>query len=208
LAPNNVNGNDKLTNATVFLYEDNRQIAVLKREDDYLFVSDESFSAEQGKSYSLRVTADGLNEVRSAPQLIEPATPIDSFKFTTFEYNYMQLVVFFTVHHPANNGYFLKIDDESEDFFYPYSKIENIVTGFNAVEKRLGSINFDFIEAELFVLSPDLSLFLDSQMKYESSKDDPFFDRPYPVFSNINGGYGIFGAYSVYRERIYQEIGD
>jgi len=203
LPPNQIDGDDKVTNVKASIYEDDSKIAELKRIDDFLFVSD--FLPVQGKKYSIRVQADGMKEVRSAAQLLMPATPVDSFKLVPARNS---IVVFFTNNHRANNGYYLKIrvneDSESDsyEFFSPFGTLSNIVQGFNAVENRIYSSKYDWIQVELFVLSADLTIFLESQKKYDASKDDPFFDRPYPVYSNIAGGYGIFGAYSVYRETI------
>ena len=214
--PNDMNGNDKVSNATVSVFEGDKQIAVLKSENNYLFVSDESFVPELGKKYFVRVKSDGMAEIRSSAQLLIPETPIDSFRIVPDPFsNFMQMIVFFTNKNPLNYAYYFKMisyqdtDDnenpvwESIEFFNPYGTIENIVSNFNATENPIYN-TCDSIQVELFVLSPDLSLFLESQRKFESSKDDPFFDRPYPVFSNIDGGFGIFGAYSVYRKMVYR----
>jgi hypothetical protein len=33
-------------------------------------------------------------------------------------------------------------------------------------------------------------------MNYDTSKEDPFFPQPYPVYTNMKGGYGIFATHS------------
>lgn len=51
--------------------------------------------------------------------------------------------------------------------------------------------------ADFITLSPDLAKYLKSESEYNTSQEDEFFDYPYPLYSNIKGGYGFFGAYTV-----------
>ncbi|MBR3567004.1 MAG: DUF4249 family protein [Salinivirgaceae bacterium] len=53
--------------------------------------------------------------------------------------------------------------------------------------------------ADFITLSPDLVRYLKSSEEYSISAEDEFFDNPYLPYSNIKGGYGIFGAYTVNR---------
>jgi hypothetical protein len=215
LSPDNINGNNKVVSAVVTLYDGDRVVAVLNRHDDDQFISNLSFVPETGKKYSIRVSADNLNEVFSAPQSISPTTPVDSFKTVVYEDNpnYSHLIVYFTNNRPSSNTYYLKttfyengeeIESVAYEFFNPFGVINNAVRGFNSIERRIDTNKYDSLQIELYTLSPDLSLFLESQKKYDLSKDDPFFEQPYPVYSNITGGFGIFGTYSVYRKTIKQ----
>lgn len=61
------------------------------------------------------------------------------------------------------------------------------------------SSGYDELEyyADFITLSPDLAKYLKSEAEYNTSQEDEFFDYPYPLYSNIKGGYGFFGAYTV-----------
>ena len=213
LAPNKIKDDDRVTNAVVTVFEGDKQIAVLNQIDDYLFVSDEYFVPEQGKKYSIRASADGFAEIRSAEQLIAAATPIDSMRTVSDDRssNFLHLLTYFTHSNTFSDSYYLNVtfyhqDGEPwykpDEFFNPFLANDNTPSGVNAFENQIYLKNYSYIDVELFILSPDLAHFLESFRKYDSSRDDPFFERPHPVFSNITGGQGIFGSYSVCRERI------
>ena len=49
----------------------------------------------------------------------------------------------------------------------------------------------------LYTFSADFQIFAQSVVDYESSNQSALYEQPNTVYSNINGGYGIFAAYSV-----------
>ena len=215
LPPNKIGSDDRVSNAVITVFEGDKPVATLNQADDYLFISDEFFVPELGKIYSITARAVGLKEVRSAEQMITHATPIDSMRIVSDEKspNYSHLITYFTHNNPFSDGYYLKLAyynqygelwEEPYEFFGKYL-INNITSGFNGIEERIYLKEYSRIEVELFILSPDLAQFIQSRGQYASSSDDPFFERPHPVFSNIIGGHGIFGSYSVFRETIWEK---
>ena len=217
LAPNDVAGDDRVFNAVVSLYEDENKIAVLNTvsDNEYLYVSDRSFVPEYNKNYSIRVSAEGFDESSSSKQLLDYETPIDSFKIVINPdmARYRHLVVYYTHSNPIKSAYYFKMSryingekifNPEWDFFSPFEVFENSVAGSNFIEKRIGVDYeiYDSIRLELFKLSPDLLRYLKSSKNYDTSREDPFYERPYPIYSNIENGFGIFGAYSVFRKTI------
>ena len=213
LPPNRLNDDDRVAHAVVTVYEDNTPVAVLNRIDDYLYESDASFVPEEGKRYSVQVKADNMTEVYSAAQPIFSATPVDSFKIFIFDKNpdFRYLIAYFTHDHPTCDAYYLKTifyrdgvnsDLRFSQFFYAFGLIDHVVHGVNSVERQIEYVDFDSTRIELYTLSPDLKKFLESQQKYSSNEDMPFFEQPHPVFDNIRGGFGIFSSYSVCRKKI------
>jgi len=196
-------------NAVVFLVQTGDSLIKLNKIDDYQYVSDNDFVVDENANYSLKITADSFDIIASENQSIIKPVKIDSVKlFFDENSNHSNLVVSFYDNKNNNAGYYIKqlyyiagqIDTTmiDEEFFNPYGLIDNTVKGVNSVEISLGIINkYDSLLVKLYTLSPDLCEFLKSEQKYDASKEDPFYDRPYPVFSNIINGYGIFASYGV-----------
>lgn len=211
VAPNNVLSDDKVQNTIVTLYEDEIAIQQLRKIDDYQYGTELDFAPDFGKTYSIKINTENFNETSSNPQPVFMPVSIDSLKIIVEDNtNYENLVVWFTNSNQFGWSYYLKvyyylngIIDSSytgAEIFNPYGLLENIVVGKNSVEHQLYN-EFDSLKVELYTLSPDLTTFLESLQNYDSSKEDPFFEQTYPVFSNIIDGYGIFASYS-YTTRI------
>lgn len=207
VSPNMVLSDDKISDAVVALCEDGTELFLLNRLDDYLFKSDDDFNPAFGKIYSVTVRANSFDETSSAEQVIVATVVIDSLQLISEENtNYKNLVVSFTNKAQNDGAFYLKIYycsngtiDSSYlgyEFFNPYGLIDNVVVGRNSIERPLYG-QFDSLIVELYTLSPDLVEFLKSFQNYDFSKEDPFFEQTYPVFSNIENGYGLFASYSV-----------
>jgi hypothetical protein len=224
VAPNKVDADDRIGPATVSLYADDVPIAELTRQDDRLFVSAPTFVPQPDKKYFIKVQTDAFGEVWSAPQPVFPPVAIDSVKLIAEEapYYHTHLVVYYNTRHSQGNSYYLKVNvypesvdsgdsdiiipdeggtpatsDAYVEFFNPFTMVEQTKDGVNAIERRIYNHRFDSLHIALYTLSSDLSTFLKSMHQYDTSKEDPFFEQVYPVFSNIRQGYGIFASYSV-----------
>ncbi|MEA3317122.1 MAG: DUF4249 family protein [Bacteroidota bacterium] len=206
VSPNQVLSDDKVQNAIVTLYEDNLAIQKLQRINDYNFSSDVAFIPKASSFYSIKIEAEGLNEALSNRQSLIMPVEIDSLKVIIEENTfYENLVVWFTNGEQFKCGYYLKtycyingVIDSSlmgDEIFNPFGLLNNIVVGTNSVEYQLYD-DYDSLRVVLYTLSQDLTTFLGSFQNYESSKEDPFFEQTYPVYSNIENGYGIFASYS------------
>lgn len=206
VAPNNVLSDDKVQNATVVLYEDEMAIQQLQKIDDYHYETEADFIPKNGKKYSVKVEAQNFSITSSNSQPVFAPVSIDSLKIIIEENTYYEnLVVWFTNRNFFGETYYIKmyyyldgIIDSSyvdHELFNPYGLLKNIIEGTNSVEFQLYD-EYDSLKVELYTLSPDLASFLESSQNYDSSKEDPFFEQTYPVFSNIFNGYGVFASYS------------
>lgn len=206
VSPNQVLSDDKVQNVIVTLYEDEFAVQKLKRIDNYHYITDSDFTPKISSLYSIKIDTEGLNKTSSNRQNLFIPVAIDSSKIIVEENTYYEnLVVWFTNSKQFEGGYYLKIHyyldgtiDSSSmegELFNPYGLLDNIVVGSNSIEYQLYD-DFDSLKVELFTLSPDLKIFLESFQNYDSSKEDPFFEQTYPIYSNIENGYGIFASYS------------
>ncbi len=206
VAPNNLNADDGVENAVVTLFEDEKAIRLQKMGDYY--VADSNFIMKTDGQYSIQVELEDFDKVYSTVQNSFASVPIDSVTLLVEEGTYYQnLVVWFNNHNQLDNAYYLKVypyfEGELDESFYqqselfnPYGMIDNVVNGRNAIEYQLRKEKFDSLRIELYTLSPDLKTFLKSFKDYDASKEDPFFEQTYPIYSNIKNGYGIFSIYN------------
>lgn len=214
--PDNVDADDRLANVDINLFEDGVKIQSLVSLNDYLFSSATSFIPKQESSYYIEVVSQHLPDVISTPQDIFLPVKIDTLYLKIDELTYYaNLMVSFNNNLQPDKSYYLKVlyyldgnIDSSRiesEIFNPFGLIDNLNYGVNTIEKQIGHISeFDSLRVMLFTLSPDLTEFLKSFQKYESSKEDPFFEQTYPVYSNIQRGHGIFASYS-YTTRIIRK---
>ncbi len=56
------------------------------------------------------------------------------------------------------------------------------------------------VELQVFSFSPEVIKYLESTFNYEGTHLSAWYE-PLPIYNNISGGYGIFGAYSVAKVR-------
>jgi len=214
LPPDNINGNDRIVNAKVYLYENGNKILSLESENDYFFVSPNSFSVKPNYKYHISVESQTLSNVYSQQQQIPQATPIDSLKLVTKEYEPSFLKLYYN-NQSIDNGYYLKIYeyqegiiidslDYSNSLFDPYSLITHRTSGVKSYRYRT-SEDIDSIQVKLYTLSSDLIEFCTSYQSNDWTSEDPFYEYTYPVFSNIENGYGLFASYSLDTKTLVNE---
>lgn len=199
-SPSNVNENDILSEVAVFLYKNETDSIKLKREGDYLFSLDSIPYLKPNQQYLLKVSADNLDKIYSNNQEVLPSPVIDSLKIIN---SYpKRLKIYFNNEYEEKRAYALKIkpflNGAIDSLGYKkgvFEIIDNIKKGANVVEKNINSFSeSDSLRIELHLLSKDLVQYANSVKNYEGSVGDPFYPQPFLVYSNINGGYGIFGA--------------
>lgn len=202
--PSSISEDDSASNPEVKIYNDKGEYIELDYTTNNLFTSDSINFIKNDRQYSIQAKADNFTSITSTKQHILDTPIIDSVSITEtnttrayihFNNNYEDDVRFFLNVYPYNNGTIDPIYIDSEKF-NPFSMLDNINVGSNTVEISTSFYEYDKLLVELYVLSPDLVKFLTSQDNYDYSKEDPFYPQPYPVFSNITGGYGIFASYS------------
>ncbi|HIP47818.1 MAG TPA: DUF4249 family protein [Lutibacter sp.] len=205
LAPDNINGNDKIVNAKVYLHENGNKILSLESENDYFFVTPNSFFVDPNYKYHISVESPTLSNVYSKQQQIPQITSIDSLKLVVKEYEPSFLKLYYN-NQSIDNGYYLKIYeyqegiivdslDYSSSLFDPYNLITHKTTGVKSYKYRTSS-EIDSLKVILHTLSPDLIEFCTSYQSYDWTSEDPFYEYTYPVFSNIENGYGLFASFS------------
>lgn len=202
--PSSISEDDSASNPEVKIYNDKGEYIELDYTSKNLFTSDSLNFITNNRQYSIQAKADNFKSITSTKQLLLATPQIDSVSITEtnktranihFNNNYKDDVKFFINVYPYNNGTIDPIYIDSEKFS-PFSMLDNINVGSNTVEISTSFYEYDSLLVELYVLSPDLVKFLTSQDNYDYSKEDPFYPQPYPVYSNIIGGYGIFASYS------------
>lgn len=201
-SPSDVSGDDRILNANVFLLTTNTEFIQLRQLNDYLFECDSLSYIEENKSYYLRIVSDEFGESFSGKEKILHAPQIDSVRIVTeprkvaivyFNNNYSNGESFIIESRNYKDGRVERSD--ALEKFNPFSIERHVQHGFNAIERSLYG-EFDSVQIVLHVISPVLTKFLVSQQNYDTSKEDPFYPQPYPVFTNISGGYGIFASHS------------
>lgn len=214
LPPDNINGNDTLVDAKVYLYENGNRILSLESENSYFFVTSNSFSVEPNHKYHISVESQTLTNVHSKQQEIPQTTPIDSLKLITKEYGGSFLKLYYN-NKSIDQGYYLKIYeyqegiivdslDYSSSLFDPYNLITHKTTGIKSYSYRTSS-EIDSFQVKLYTLSPDLIEFCESCQSNGWSSEDPFYEYTYPVFSNIENAYGLFASYSFDTKNLVNE---
>lgn len=199
-SPSNINENDILSEVSAFLHKSETDSIALKREGDYLFSLDSIPYVTPNQEYLLKISADNLDETHSDNQEVLPMPVIDSLEIIdSFP---KRLKIYFNNEYEENQSYSLEIlsfiNGEIDTVGIKkgvYDIIDNIKQGTNIVERNINSFTeSDSLRIELHLLSEDLVKYVNSVKNYEGSVGDPFYPQPFLVYSNINGGYGIFGA--------------
>ncbi len=202
-SPSDVFADDRIYNANVFLHKSKTEYIQLQHVNDYLFESDSIGFVEVNKSYYIRVESE-FGESFSSDETILHTPQIDSVKIVTEPRKMVN--VYFTNNYSNGESFLIEkrdyiygkiVEPFHPEKFNPYNMLINIQAGHNVVELPLYDYNkLDSVQIVLNVISFTLNKFLVSQKNYDISKGDPFYPQPYPVFSNISGGYGIFATHS------------
>ncbi|MCX7985403.1 MAG: DUF4249 domain-containing protein [Bacteroidales bacterium] len=196
--PNTVN------NAKVYLYENNELLTELISSDGINFYTSDEIKPSTQNSYYIEVTAPNLPKARSSTiQPIESPT-IDT-AYIKFE-NHLTILSFsffkpysktryynYAIEALKKNGQ--KVDIRKKYFHYHSTmQINEMGNIFRETKFYIEKNNISNIKFFLFQIDEQIFKFLKSQYDFESTYDEPYSDMPFPIYSNISGGYGIFGS--------------
>lgn len=193
--------------AVITLIEDNTEIFNLTETDSGVFVSPPGFIPCESCGYQIKASAPGLPSVLSSVQYIMPVVNIDSLRIVNNNGWYLE----FLISDPAetNNYYYFKYDEaqitlDTTELFSNSSFITITADDSFNGEKKWHSIRYYsdpftdtvIVNGYLFNISEDLNKFNSSMDEYYYTYGDPFLWNTSAVYSNIEGGYGIFASYS------------
>lgn len=234
---------DGIKNASVEIYENGILIEKLSHQKNGIYISNKKYRPKVGKYYSIKVRAEGFQNVESSSELIPKEINIKNVDFTqkiksilneSFpsrklilefddiqdEDNYYQIIL---------NGFHNKITNDI--IVYDFDKPSEIESACGFKSSFSDSFNFsDFCfknGTKKFIAGVETMGFLQpggdikdcdeiilrvrnvSKSFYEFRKseydEDGFaqaFKQPYPRYSNIKGGFGIFVTYNEYNLNI------
>ena len=215
-----------IADAKVYLTSGGEKIAEMQPVSDYkpvLFhIEIDTFSYN---SYGILVESESLGTAYSAEQTLPVEAAPDSITFAKGRDIFVRTKFYFT-NDDAQSGYYCSayVIDESYRILEAKGDLTNRISAIHFYgstevkyqEKRWEKdchIETDLnpktyrppytieYRADFITLSPDMARYLKSAEEYNLSKDDEFFDSPYIPYSNITGGYGIFGAYTVHQTK-------
>lgn len=214
LPPNTPNASDVVDDARAILYLNNNEIYELVRIDSMHYVLPQGVVLSSEKTYRLVVESGMYGMVCSDIQKIPAANASSSIKVDKTRPSFVFISAFDTM--PDIAGYYVKIKEypgsdeyvfSEDEFFSSYSLIEKDNSGMVKKEMYLDSdfTELDSMEVCLYSLSEQTVCFLQSFKDYETTEGDVFYEFVAPVYSNIEGGYGFFGAYGVSKKMFYFE---
>lgn len=218
LAPDNVNGNYKVADATVTLWCGDEMIATAETKNNVDFVVlPSSVSLNHHDSYHVEAVSQSLGRIYSDAMMIPE--PIEVVKTTVERYGEEvpegedgDLMLWFD-NKSATTAYawesvgFKRGKEKRDNWlgFIRWYKNYGIGMGACVAGHTYRSVHsmYDSVRYDLLTLSDEIVKFCDSKDDYSHTYDDVFYERPYPVYTNMHGGYGFFGTYgrsSVWRD--------
>jgi hypothetical protein len=211
--PNDKTDDPKVSNIKVTLFEDNKIVGELKETKESYYSSD--FQIKSGKKYHLTVEGMGLEKTITPQVSTIPLVKIKQEKLLKKD-SFLAVLSFQFKDETGDNTYQVEVNQYtnkqkwvSDNPFYEYfsafsffndkafeGKNKDYAQNVSLYRNISGKYIFaDEIEVKLFSFSPDLKHFLESVFKAEGTAQLPFYD-PLPVYNNVDGGFGIFAAYS------------
>ena len=214
LHPQDPQGDDMLYNANVDLYQNGEYYTGLIESQTGEFILPSGVSINPGKAYYLVVNAEGFPEAETIPQILPPSVCFDTVFFETKYAKYC-----FTDPMDTTNYYAIKmleyfkgsdVTEKIQEFINPYDvfteadyseqicyfrEIYGHKKYYVANNEFYDSLAKDSVVLKLVNLSEGIYQYSNSVKDYEYTRGDPFFDLA-PIYSNVSGGYGIFGMYS------------
>ncbi|MBN2521358.1 MAG: DUF4249 domain-containing protein [Bacteroidales bacterium] len=212
----------KVDSVNVKLLAGNTPLFSLKETKPGYFVSPDTFIAKPSIGYKLEITANDFPNAVSGVQYL-PVTPqIDSVFY--FKEGYLDFIQLKFCDNDLNKNYYyfkkyIYLPEGADEEFYnptnPYYKLFNpggIIEDdlFNGscyeIKNLINATSFDSILVTLYTLSDDLVNYLKGLDEWDYSHDDMWQEVHVTVYSNINGGYGIFASYA--KESIVLKLTD
>ncbi|MGC8824957.1 MAG: DUF4249 family protein [Bacteroidales bacterium] len=199
-----VSCDDTISGVRVLLYENDQYLCDLVSANGIQFFSPDTIIPNTDRLYKIEVTAPDLPSARS--DVINPidAIVLDSISIG-FSDSYTSLNFSFYKNDPGVGSYFYSLILQKKNgekikiypFYLGYHSL------FDVADTGLIHRNFNFqmyrpeasrLFFTLYRADTQLVKYLKSLYDYESTFDDPYFDNPSLIYSNITGGYGIFAS--------------
>lgn len=212
---------DQIPGAQVFIYGDGIELARLVEIDSGLYSLPDKEILEQGIAYNIKVKTSLYGEAVTGPQYILPEIQIDTLEYLkdTITWHGEKLLYTFKDSAGVANFYSFHFEAFYHDSlilsYNPFKILEfasfNDINfpGKNTQEEYSFHSNFYHFQYDtvkivgrLYNISPEFNTFIESLDEYDYTKESPFFDYTFPVFSNILNGYGFFGSYSFSEKKI------
>ncbi len=210
-----MNSNKKLfiEDATVSLYKDGAYFTDLIEKDTGFYVFEDVSLLDQNSSYQIYASAPGFEQVYSSDQYILPEVIIDSLALVkdTIENSGYSLRFYFNddqnrieYYKVIYNKFTQPVDslvlwpDGSFILTSSKAKTQSCCRIVESIEyySRYKDPDTVYVTGYLINISEDFHRFTESLDDYYYTREDIFFPVTSPVYSNINGGYGIFGSYT------------
>jgi hypothetical protein len=207
--PNQLQANDIIENANVWLYINNKAFARLIKIDEYHYsLPPDSIDFTPDARYSIHVDAIGMESASSGvQQLLVSKLEIDTVYIVrdTIKWDTRLFIEFDD--DPANKNYYAIAIDYFKDGQNSDHQSEEIVSKRTFSDEGYGlriktSYQhryevFDSIQVRLFSVSSEYHRFISSYWDYEISYGDYNYETQYVVDTQIENGFGFFASYEV-----------
>lgn len=200
-------GSDTLTDVRVWLCHDDTKIVELQKLNAYEYEYRNVSVLNPAWGYCLQVEAKGYSTAVSTSQFKVDKLAIDSLYFVYNNKGVPRQLRFSFSDLYAVENYFsfsnIRYSDGVRDvpsfgieiYLMSVSSDQSFARNYFIEERSIGFGTCDSIEATLFSLSHDAYIFGESYSDYEVSYGDHYYEDVYPVYSNIQGGAGVFYSY-------------
>ncbi|HLN19644.1 MAG TPA: DUF4249 domain-containing protein [Bacteroidales bacterium] len=215
-------GNDILRGAVSVTISDGEKETIMTRSGDRFFFRNESNSISPGKTYSLKVISQYYPEASSSctvPDRIRQNITLDTFSIARSEmgFNWNELMFRLSFDDQPGKENFYRVilryiayssptgyRKYTEDYYIPLEKelfTDKKVNseGKFTIEDRLNfypSTYNDSAFLKVYILNTDNSYYLFHKSIGDYDNNPSPFSEPSLVYSNINGGVGIFSSFT------------
>lgn len=216
--PNTPMADNKIDDATLLLIEDGAVVDTLTTQDNIAYtLKNDNRRIAPAHRYAIKAVSASLGTAQSAevalPQPVDiVSTELDSSSFA--------FVIAFD--NPSTDyAYNLKVwtyKDGNEDVGLFGRKLSWTFTSdmpqghctmkTTGLSREMKYNKCDSINIRLIVLSPEFKEYFKSYSDYIDTRNEVYYDMPYPVGSNVSGGLGFVGSYAVSNVIVKNNIGD
>jgi hypothetical protein len=220
--PNDPNGNPKVTNIKVSLFENDVFLSELKECKSSYYSND--LKIKPNLKYHITVEGMNLPKLTTPEVSVIPFVKMQKVKLVKQD-SFIAVLNFDFKDEIGTNSYQVSItqyrnkiaftnNNPFDTYFNAFSffddkifegKTKNFAQKVSLYRLENKKNTFaDEIEVKFFSFSPEIKQFLESIYNVEGNGQDPYYD-PLPVYNNVKGGFGIFAAYSVDTVRLKVE---
>ncbi|MCQ2226530.1 MAG: DUF4249 family protein [Bacteroidales bacterium] len=200
LSPTRQNEGAYIKDASMFLSEDGVDVVEAHSADGAHFVVlPEEFLFCRDKYYSLHVVSKSLGEARSKAQKLPDAAIVDSLRFNDSDDEYLSQVSLFFHNTEKCDNVMINVTKYGHGFRYN-TRCEDLgkvsIGQFRYDTSFTNEEHLDSVKFEICCYGDEMSIYNESLRAYNESVYDPYFEQVYPVYNNVDGGYGFVCAYS------------